>query len=190
MSVLSRFWQWIRRRQNFWIVLGLLLANIFAWGRELTAQALPEVTPRLDPQLVEIREKVWSGEASGETFSILVTEEMASEAMAWFLEQHPEIPFSHPQVEFDPQGATGRGLVHLFGLRTPVYGRVRIWVEDGRPGVEIVDVGVAGATAPDFLLDAVQGELQTQIQAAQNLAVILTRIELGQGYTIIEGVYR
>lgn len=180
----------LRRLRNLWIALGLLLANALAWSNAGSLQTLPEVEPRLDPQIVLIREKLWSGKAKGEPFEIVITERMAAEAVAWFLERHPEVPFSHPQVEIDSEGVTGRGLAHVFGLRTPVYGRVLLRLHQGRPLVIIRELGVAGARVPDFVLTAIQGEVEAQFSAAQNLPLRLTRLELGEGTISVEGTYR
>jgi hypothetical protein len=115
---------------------------------------------------------------------------MAAEAVAWFLERHPEVPFSHPQVEIDPDGVTGRGLAHVFGLRTPVHGRVNILLRDGKPLVIIQEIGVAGATLPDAVMSAIQAEVEQQFNAAQSLPVEIHLLELGQGAITVQGEYR
>ncbi len=180
----------LRRYIHLWIALGLLLANGLAWLGATAAPLPPEVEPRLDPQIATIREKLWSGKASGEAFSIVITEQMAAEAVAWFLARHPEVPFSHPQVEIDSQGVTGRGLAHVFGLRTPVYGRASLTLRNGVPVVTIQAIGVAGATAPDFVMRAISAEVEAQFSQSQNLPVNLSRLELGQGTITVEGTFR
>jgi hypothetical protein len=179
----------LRLGLNTWIAAGLLLANGLAW-LSASPVALPQVAARLDPQIAAIREKVWSGTASGEIFSIAISEQMAAEAIAWFLARHPEVPFSHPQVEIDPSGVTGRGLAHVFGLRTPVYGRATIALRNGLPVIEVQAIGVAGATAPDFVMAAIQSELEAQLNRSQSLPIILTRLEMREGEIFVEGRYR
>jgi len=180
----------LRRSLHLWIALGLLLANGLAWINTASAALPPSARPRLDPQISAIREKLWSGKAKGETFQIVITEQMAAEAVAWFLARHPEVPFSHPEVEIDPQGVTGRGLAHLFGLRTPVQGRTRITIRNGRPVVTIEQLGFAGANLPDFLVNAIQEQVEAQFLRAQNLPLLLTRLEFGEGTITVEGKYR
>jgi hypothetical protein len=179
-----------RRSLNIWIALGLLLANGLAWWSAASKVDLPEVQPRLDPQIAAIREKLWSGTAAGESFEIVITEQMAAEAIAWFLERHPEVPFGYPQVEIDPGGVTGSGLAEVFGLRTPVHGRASIRLRDGLPVVTIQELGVASATAPDFVLSAIQTELAGQLSIAQRWPAHITRLEMTDGAIIVEGVYK
>jgi len=177
-------------RWNLWIAIALLLANGLAWLGTTSLELPAEPEPRLDPQIAKIREDLWSGEHKGEPFSITITEQMAEEAIAWFLDRHPEVPFSHPQVEINAQGVTGSGLAHIFGLRTSVYGRAAITLRDGVPVVTIQEIGVAGATIPDAVLAAIQAELETQFSASQRLPVNITRLEMGEGVIIVEGTYK
>ena len=176
---------------NLWVAIALLLSNGLAWWSN-AAQALPpEVTPRLAPEIAEIRDKALSGEHGGETFQIVLTEQMAEEALAWFLSRHPEIPFSHPDFTFQADGLTARGLAHVLGLRTPLHGRAALYLDaDGRPGAQILDLGIAGASAPGFVLDAITGEVEAQLDAARNLMVILTKLEMQDGQIVVEGKYR
>jgi len=175
---------------NFWIALGLLLGNLFAWVSTAPATTLPPVEPRLDPQIARIRQNLWSGTHKGEPFSIVITEQMAAEAIAWFLERRPEVPFSHPQVEIDSHGVTGRGLVHLLGLRTPVYGRASLSLENGKPVVRLIDLGVAGAALPPAIVSSLQAQISGILNQSQNLPVELSRLEMGVGTITVEGVYR
>lgn len=178
------------RARNLWIALALLVANGLAWLSVRPAHSLPEVAPRLHPEIAAIREKVWSGEAGGETFRIVITDQMASEAVAWFLETHPSAPFSHPQVHFSPDGVTGEGLAHVLGMRIYASGRGTMVLEDGIPVVRIEEMGVAGARVPGALLDVVVAEAQAQFDLAANLPMRFTRLEMGEGTLLVEGVYR
>ncbi len=180
----------LRKSLNLWIALGLLLANGLAWWSAASTLDLPEVQPRLDPQIAAIRDKLWSGKSRGESFKIVITEQMAAEAIAWFLDRHPEVPFGYPQVKIDPGGVTGSGLAEVFGLRTPIYGRASIRLRDGLPVVTVQQLGVASATAPGFVLSAIQSELASQLNAAQRWPASINRLELTDGAIIVEGVYK
>jgi len=187
---MKQYWRTLVAHRNLWIGLALLLANGLAWLGAGSASLPPQAEPRLDPQIADIREKLWSGEHKGEAFKIVVTEQMATDAIAWFLVRHPEVPFSHPQVEIEPGGVTGRGLAHVFGLRTPVYGRANILLRDGKPVVVVQEIGVAGVAVPAALTAAIQAELEKQLGASQSLPVDLDRLELGPDTITVEGVYR
>jgi hypothetical protein len=177
-------------RWNIVIALALLLSNGLAWVITAPTGFTADVQPRLDPQIASIRDKIFSGQASGEHFEIVVTDQMASEAVAWFLARHPEVPFSHPRVRINPQGVTGSGTAYLMGLRTPVSGRAFITARNGLPVVQIQEISVAGAAAPDFILQATQKEFEAQLAQVQGFPVEISRVELGDGQMLVEGVYR
>lgn len=183
--------RWLRRHQNWWIALALLAANGMAWLGAAADVDLPAVKPRLHPEVVALREAILSGEASGEPFHLVIDEQMAAEGVAWFLNRHPRIPFSHPQVTFAPGEVKARGLVHMFGLRTLVHGRASITLEEGVPVVQIEELGVAGAAIPGFMREAIQAEVERQFDFEENpLPFLLTRLELREGVMEVEGVYR
>ena len=124
----------------------------------------------------------------GETFSVVVTDQMAMETVAWFIEPRPNLPFSHPQIEIHPDGVTGGGLVYFMGLRTPVLGQATIYLEDGKPQAIINEVGVAGTKAPAFVLEAIkQGQV---VYDQMSLPIEVTKLELREGEVLVEGVYR
>ena len=180
-----------KRGRHFWITVFLLLGNGLAWNAAVSTN-LPEPEPILRPEIAEIRDNWRSGEASGETFSVVVTDQMAAEAIAWFLERYPEIPFSHPQVHFDPEGVTGRGLATLLGVRTPVFGRVSVRLVDQVPRATLEEIGIASATAPAFMVDALRDEIDRQQRkfSIGALPIVITKIEFREGEVLVEGVYR
>jgi hypothetical protein len=172
------------------IAVILLALNAWAWLGTAPVAALPEVEPRLAPEIAELREKLWSGEHKGESFAITFTDQSASQAVAWFLAKRPEIPFSHPQVQFTRQGIDGRGIIHLLGMRTEVNGLVRIWLSDGLPVIDIRELGVAGANAPIFIIDTVSSELNKQVNAVNRMPMTITRLELQEGALVLEGIFK
>lgn len=189
-SRLQRIWQKLIHLRHGWIALLLLVFNGLAWLNAAPVVSLPEYEPRLAPEIAELREKIWSGEHSGEIFQITFTDQSASEAVAWFLAKHPEIPFSHPQVTFTPQGITGRGLIHLLGLRTEVYGNVGVVLSDGLPVITINEIGVAGAKAPTIVVNTITNELNKQVDAINRMPVILRHLKLLDGELVLEGVFK
>lgn len=174
-----------------WIALLLLVANGWGWNAAASA-ALPEVEPFIHPEIAAIRDTWRSGEARGQAFRVVVTNQMAAETIAWFLSNHPEIPFSHPQVEFHPGGVTGRGVAHLLGLRTPVYGEVSVTMRDGVPVAVLEELGVASAAAPGFITDALRAEVDAQQRrfSPASLPITITNLEFREGEVVVEGVYR
>lgn len=188
----QRLINFFQRRRHFWITIILILGNGLAWNAAVSTN-LPEPEPILAPEIAEIRDNWRSGEASGETFSVVVTDQMGAEAIAWFLERYPEIPFSHPQVEFSPDGVvTGRGLATLLGVRTPVFGRVSVRLIDQVPKATLEEIGVASATAPPFMVNALRAEIDRQQQRFKvgALPIVITNIEFREGEVLVEGIYR
>jgi hypothetical protein len=188
IPVFGRLFTFLNRRKNWLIALLLLLANAFAWFSVASRVDLVQAAPILHPEIAEIREHWQAGDAVGETFSVVVTDQMAMETVAWFIEPRPNLPFSHPQIEIHPDGVTGGGLVYFMGLRTPVFGRATIYLEAGKPQAILEEVGVAGAKAPAFVLEAIkQGQV---VYDQMSLPIEVTKLELREGQVLVEGVYR
>ena len=177
--------------KNVWIAVGLVLANGLAWLNSGDIYGLVEVEPWLAPELTSIRETLWAGESAGESFRIVITDQIASEAVAWFLDAHPEVPFSHASVAIDPNGITGSGLAHVFGLRTLVHGRVGLELHGGVPVVSVQELSIASLTAPQFVLETIGQELAKQFDLSDGrLPMEITLLELDEGRMTVEGVYR
>lgn len=188
LPVLGRLLTFLNRRKNWLIALVLLSANAFAWLSVAGRVELVEAAPILHPEIAEIRDHWRAGDAVGQSFSVVVTDQMAMETLAWFIAPRPNLPFSHPQIEIHPDGVTGGGLVYFMGLRTPVFGRATIYLEEGKPQGIIEEVGVAGTKAPAFVLEAIkQGQ---GVYDQMSLPIEVTRLELREGEVLVEGVYR
>lgn len=186
--ILRRLLAFLNRRKNWLIALVLLIANAFAWFSVASRVDLVQAAPILHPEIAEIREHWQAGDAVGESFSVVVTDQMAMETLAWFIEPRPNLPFSHPQIEIHPDGVTGGGLVYFMGLRTPVFGRATIYLENGKPQGIVEEVGVAGTKAPAFVLEAIkQGQ---GVYDQMSLPIEVTKLEMREGEVLVEGVYR
>jgi len=178
------------RARNFWIALALLLFNGLAWLGSASGSTLPEIEPRVNPELEALREKLGSGDAAGEPFRLELTDEELSAYIAWLLERKPEIPFSHPQVRIDPGGLRIEAVAHLLGLRTAVHGRVEAVLWNGALRVNIQELGVAGIAAPKALLSVLQDEVGKQLEAVETLPMDFTLVEFGDGVLTVEGTLR
>lgn len=188
IPVFGRLAAFLNQRKNWLIALALLIANAFAWFSVASRVDLVQAAPILHPEIAEIREHWRAADAVGQTFSVVVTNQMAMETIAWFIEPRPNLPFSHPQIEIHPDGVTGGGLVYFMGLRTPVFGRATIYLADGKPQGVIEEVGVAGTKAPAFVLEAIkQGQV---VYDQMSLPIEVTKLELREGEVLVEGVYR
>jgi hypothetical protein len=187
----KRLAQFFKRNRHLWITMLLLVGNGLAWN-SLIGTNLPEPEPILHPDIAAIRDNWRSGEAAGETFRVVATNQMAEEAIAWFLERYPDIPLTHPQIEITPDGVTGRGLARLLGLRTPIFGRVSVRLEDQVPKATLEELGIASATAPAFLTDALRDEIDRQQRrfSVGELPITITYLEFREGEVVVEGVYR
>ena len=174
------------RARNFWIALVLLLFNGLAWLGTASGSTLPEVEPRVDPQLEDLREKLGSGDAAGESFRLVLTQEAAEQYIAWLLERKPEIPFSHPQVSIDPGGLSVKAVAHPLGFNTVVSGRLEVALRNGVLRPSIRELVVAGLDAPAVIRD----EVEKQFRALETLPVEVTLLELGDGVLMVEGTLR
>ena len=174
--------------KNLFIALVLLLANGWVWASVAGAELLA-VEPILHPDVATVRAHWQARDAVGESFSIRVNERETMETITWFIAPRPNLPFSHPQVEFlGNNEVVGGGKVHVLGLEMVVNGRATIELINGKPIATIHELRVGNAKAPAAvvsLVDQAQG-----IYDQLSLPIEITRIEILEGEAIIEGVYR
>lgn len=177
---------------NLYIGLILLTANGLAWAQALAPSGPAYVAePVLEPDLSDLRDRLREGGHSGERFELNVTGKEAAESIAWFLGNHPEIPFEHPRVEFHPDEVEAWGEVEVLGLRLSIHGQATMVLEDGIPAVTLTDTNVAGAPVPGFVLEAVQNAVYGQVDLSnRELPVIFETLELREGEAVASGTIR
>lgn len=185
---LHRWW----RRPNIWIGAVLIGLNLFAWfvafGRGGIDDEWVIAEPTLHPEIAEIRANWQSGDAAGESFRITVTDQMAMETIAWFVEPPPDLPFSTPQVRIHEGYVEGGGVLKLAGLQMPVLGRANVWLENGKVTGEVTSLTVSGAAAPRIVVQAT--DQAKAIYDDLSFPIEITYMELREGEVYLEGVYR
>jgi hypothetical protein len=170
------------------IALLLIVGNLFAWARLASTASPPYVVPAVrDAEVASLLDYIRSGEHSGETWTINLTELEAEQTITWYLKRWPQIPFAHPQLEIRPDYLVGEGDVTLAGLRVHVRGKGRITLEDGLPMVEILQLSIP---LPRPLREALERELRSQIRRADELPVRFTSAEWGDGEVTVQGFIR
>ncbi len=176
---------------NFWFALILLLANGLAWAYALAPEGpAVAVEPRLEPDLVALREKLIEGGHGGESFTLEVTDQEAAETIAWYLRGHPGIPFREPQVSITPDGIAASGVAEIAGLRVGLTGKARIVLRNGIPLVTLADLEVAGVAVPGFVQNRIQQEIDDQFALAQDLPVTIDELLLEEGKATVRGTIR
>jgi hypothetical protein len=180
-----------KRKINVALLIAALLvgANLLAWARMLTTAAAPyEVEPVRDPEVVALLDYIRSGEHSGETWVVHLTEREAEQTIAWYLQRYPQIPFAHPHIEITPDSVFGEGDATLAGLRVHVSGRARVTLtEEGLPEVEILALSIP---LPRPIREALEREIQVQLRRADRLPVRFTEAEWREGEVVVRGVIR
>jgi hypothetical protein len=177
---------------NLYIALALLIANGLAWATSLEPSG-PTYTaePVLEADLDDLRLRLREGGHSGERFELHVTGQEAAESIAWFLSNHPEIPFKHPRIEFHPGIVESWGEVEVLGLKLSIHGQATMVLEDGIPVVTLTDLGVAGAPVPGFVLKAIQDAVYQQVDLSnRQLPVIFETLEIQEGAAVATGTIR
>lgn len=170
------------------IAVLLIVGNLFAWARLASTASPAYVVPAVrDAEVAALLDYIRSGEHSGETWTITLTELEAEQTITWYLKRWPQIPFAHPQLEIRPDYLVGEGDVTLAGLRVHVRGKGRITLEDGLPMVEILDLSIP---LPRPLREALERELRSQIRRAGELPVRFTAAEWGHGEVTVQGFIR
>ena len=177
---------------NVWVAVLLLGANGWAWLRSAATSNLPEVPPIIHPGVDELRRNWNSGEVIGQPFSVTVTDEETAQTIMWFVAPRPSIPLSRPQVRLTPSEISGRAVMVIGGLQVEVFGRGMVRLVNGRPIIDVYEVGVGNANMPAFVMAALQSQVD-QAQATYDqlaLPIELTKLEIGEGWMTIEGVYK
>ncbi len=178
----------IKSRLNWWIAIGLILANLFTWARVLTAVTNPHVVdPVVDPEVRALLDYIASGHHSGETWQVTLTELEAEQTITWYLKRYPQIPFAYPEVHIKPDSVSGEGDVIITGLHFHVSGKARVTLKDGLPVVDILDLNLP---LPGSMKQAIEDEIQVQLRRAELLPVRFTSPEWGDGVVVVSGVIR
>ena len=177
---------------NLYVALILLAANGLAWASALAPSGPTYVAePVLEPDLADLRSRLREGGHSGERFELNVTGQEAAESIAWFLGNHPEIPFEQPRVQFHPDVVEAWGDVEVLGMRLSIHGQATMVLQNGIPIVTLTDISVAGAPVPGFVLQAVQDAVYEQVDLSQReLPVIFETLELREGEAVASGTIR
>ena len=189
---MGRVFHSLVRRANLWIVLLLLAINGLTWVSSLQGGEPAYVAePVLAPSLADLRARLVEGTHSGERFELRISDEEGAESIAWFLGNHPEIPFRYPRVEFHDGHLDAWGQAAVLGWRLSIHGVATMHLENGVPIARLTDLEVAGAPAPGFVLDAIQDALYQQIDLSnRQLPVVFETLELREGEMVGGGVIR
>ena len=175
-------------RLNFWVATTLMIANLFAWFSLLLAAPEPYIVePIRDPEIVTLLDYIRSGDHSGESWEVTLTELEAEQTITWYLQRYPQIPFAHPHVEITPDYVAGEGDATLAGLRVHVGGKARITLIDGLPTVEILDLSLP---VPGPLRKAIENEIQVQLRRADLLPVRFISAEWREREVVVRGTIR
>ncbi len=176
------------KRPNFWIAAILIVANLYAWGKMLSSRAAAyTVEPIRDPEIETLLEYIRSGDHSGESWQVTLTQLEAEQTITWYLERYPQIPFESPRVRITPDYVGGEGDATLAGLRVHVGGKARITLANGLPVVNILELSIP---LPGPIRQAIEDEIQTQLQRAELLPVRFISAEWFDGQVIVKGTIR
>ena len=147
-----------------------------------------DIEPRLSAQLAELRERLRAGTHHGETFEVTATNRELEEAITWYLERHPHIPFGNPQVSIDTDAIEARAETQLGRMRFPVSGRAGVFLHDGVPIVTVDHLQMGKARLPDFMLLQIEDQLNKRLaMGEEDLNVTLEEVELEEGQLSVRG---
>ena len=173
---------------NRWIPIVLILVNAYMWVVAIQSAFKPYVVdPIRDPEVVELLDYIQSGEHSGEAWQVNLTELEAEQTVTWYLQKYPQIPFEHPNITITPDYVGGEGDVTITGIRIHVSGKATVTLKDGLPVVKILEMNLP---LPASIRNAIEKEMQVQLQRADLLPVRFTSAEWGDGVVLVKGVIR
>lgn len=165
-----------------------MVGNLFAWANLLLAAPIPYIVdPVRDPEIVTLLDYIRTGEHSGESWEITLTELEAEQTITWYLNRYPQIPFEHPNIEITPHFVAGEGDAMIAGWRVHVGGKARITLVEGLPQVEILELSLP---LPKPIRQAIENEIQVQLRQADLLPVRFTSAEWREGEVVVRGTIR
>lgn len=173
---------------NFWIAITLIFVNLFTWTRMITTAEEPYVVdPIMDPEVEALLAHIRSGDHSGETWEVTLTELEAEQTITWYLQRWPQIPFAHPKVTITPDFIAGEGDATIAGIRIHAGGQGKVIIQDGLPVVEIHRLSLP---LPRPIREALEREIRSQLRRADELPVRFTSAEWRDGEVTVTGVIR
>lgn len=176
------------RDPNLWLAALLVAANLFSWAGLITNAPEPYVVePVRDPEVIELLDYIRSGDHSGESWEVTLTDLEAEQTLTWYLDRWPQIPFAHPQVEITPDYLRGEGDVTIAGLQVHVRGKGRITLKEGLPLVRILELSIP---LPGPLRRALENEIQSQLRRADELPVRFISTNWREGEVTVRGIIR
>lgn len=181
----------LRKRKIAWNgVIGFLFvfANLYAISQVLMSALQPHIVePIKDAEVDQLLKHIASGNHSGESWQVTMTDLEAEQTITWYLKRYPQIPFAYPQVKIKPDYVSGEGDVTVGGLRIHVGAKVNVTLKDGLPVVKILSLSLP---FPKPVQDQVEQEIQRQLRRAELLPVRFTSAEWGDGVVIVKGTIR
>lgn len=149
------------------------------------------IEARLSPQLQQLLERLRAGTHHGETYELTLTNRELAEAIVWYLQRHPGLPFANPQVSIEPDAIDARVETKLGKTSFPLSGRGAVLVQDGIPRVTVEQLEIGKADLPEFILFQMEDQLNQNLAVREgNLPLILEQVELGEGQLTVRGKIR
>ena len=146
------------------------------------------IEPRLSAQLAELRERLRAGTHHAETFEVTATNRELEEAITWYLERHPHIPFGNPQLSIDSVAIELRAETQLDRMRLPVSGRAGVFLRDGVSIITLEQWELGKVSLPDFILFQIEDQLNKRLaMGEEDLNVTLEEVELEEGQLSVRG---
>jgi hypothetical protein len=173
---------------NRWIAVVLVLVNAYMWVIAIQSAFKPYVVdPIRDPEVVALLDYIQSGEHSGESWQINLTELEAEQTITWYLKKYPQIPFEHPNLTITPDYVSGEGDVTITGVRIHVSGKASVTLKDGLPVVKILEMNLP---LPASIRNSIEREIQVQLRRADLLPVRFKSADWGDGVVLVKGTIR
>lgn len=184
MGALRKRFPW-----NGLIAFLFIVANIFAVAQVISSLKPPHIVdPIKDEEVEQLLNYIASGNHSGETWQVTLTNLEAEQTITWYLKRYPQIPFAYPQVHITPDYLEGQGDVTIAGVRSHVGARVKITLKDGLPVVEILSMDLP--LALQWAKEPVERVVQQQLRRAELLPVRFISAEWKDGEVVVKGIIK
>jgi hypothetical protein len=166
------------------LLLGVGLFSVRSPGR--VERYLP--TPVLPAQINDLIGKM-DGQHRGQAFTLTLTNAELADTVAYYIaESNGVIPFSDVQVAIRDNRIVVDGRARGAGFAVPVSATLTVGVANGRPVIQVEQVGLGSVGLPAFVRDEVVRQANASLDlSGYDLGVTIASVELGAGVATVRG---
>lgn len=174
-----------------WLALLALLNTVLGVGLFALRSPVHRDThmppPALPAQVVALEGRM-DGQHRGEPYTLTLTDDELSTAVAVFLAGSPEVPFGDVHVAVTGGRIVVTGTARGTAVGVPVRANLLATAQGGQPIVQLDNVSLGSTPLPTFIRQQVIAQANASLDLSQyNLGVTVDSLTLGEGVLTVRG---